>query len=101
MRGFLGSPKPTAWPRTTRLRALYIRKLSTLNMKIEFRTSQSMAEETALLDSGATENCLDIETWKRLGIGKTELHQPIPVYNIDGTENKQCNLTHNFCLRIR
>jgi hypothetical protein len=52
---------------------MYIRKLSTLNMNVSFRTSQSKADESALIDSGATDNFIDEETWKRLGIGKKEL----------------------------
>jgi hypothetical protein len=60
-----------------------------------------MAKEVALLDSGANENCLDEQTWECLGIGRTALHKPIPVYNIDGTENKQGKLTHYCWLRIR
>ena len=55
-----------------------------------------MAEEVALLDSGATENFMDMETWKRIGIGRKPLVKPIKVYNVDGTENKQGEMMH-FC----
>jgi hypothetical protein len=44
-----------------------------------------MADEKALLDSGATENFIDETTWQRLGIGRKELKRPITVTNVDGT----------------
>ena len=59
-----------------------------------------MAEETALIDSGATDNFIDENTWAKLGIGKMELSKPITVHNVDGTENKQGKLTHYCWLRI-
>jgi hypothetical protein len=78
------------WLRATGLQdTMYIRKLSTLNMNVSFRTSQSKADESALIDSGATDNFIDEDTWKRLGIGHKELARPVTVHNVDGTENKQ------------
>jgi hypothetical protein len=79
---------------------MYIRKLSTLNMNISFRTSQSKADKSALIDSRATDNFIDEETWKRLGIGRKELSRPVTVHNVDGTENKQGKITHYCWLRI-
>jgi hypothetical protein len=73
---------------------MYIRKLSTLNMKVSFCTLQSKADESALIDSGATDNFIDKDTWKRLGIGKKELARPVTVHNVDGTENKQGKIMH-------
>jgi hypothetical protein len=35
---------------------MYIRKLLTLNMDVSFRTSQSKADKSALIDSGTTDN---------------------------------------------
>jgi predicted aspartyl protease len=55
-----------------------------------------MANEKALLDSGATENFIDETTWQRLGIGQKELGKPITVTNVDGTENKKGKITH-YC----
>ena len=79
---------------------MYIRRLNTLNMKISFRIARSMAEETALIDSGATDNFIDEDTWGKLGIGKMELSKPITVHNVDGMENRQGKLTHYCWLRI-
>jgi len=58
-----------------------------------------MAEQTALLDSGATENFISFRTWKQLGIGRQELNKPIMVHNVDGTENKRGKITHYCWLR--
>ena len=55
----------------------------------EFSTVQQVAEEQALLDSGASENLIDKETWKSLGIGLFKLPKLITIYNVDRTENKQ------------
>jgi hypothetical protein len=79
---------------------MYIRRLDALNMKISFCTTRSMAEETVLIDSGATDNFIDEDTWGKLGIGKMELPKPITVHNVDRTENKQGKLTHYCWLRI-
>jgi len=35
-----------------------------------------------------SENFIDVETWKRMGIGQSPLVKPIKVYNVGGTENK-------------
>jgi predicted aspartyl protease len=43
-----------------------------------------MADEKALLDSGATENFINEITWQRLGIGRKELSKLITVTNVDG-----------------
>ena len=40
---------------------MYIRRLSVLKLDFAFKTISKTAEETALIDSGATENFIDIE----------------------------------------
>jgi hypothetical protein len=99
--GFLTCPKPTAWLRTTELKNVYIRRISTLYANITFKTSQLMADEKALLDSGATENFIDETTWQWLGIGHKELKRPITVTNVDGTENKKGKIMHYCWLCIQ
>ena len=60
-----------------------------------------MAKETALLDSGVTENFIDETTWERLRVGKNRLKDKIILHNVDGTENKQGKMTHHCQLRIK
>ena len=79
---------------------MYIRRISAINMKIPFRSLSVQAEETILIDSGATENFLDKNTWQKMGIGSHEMVKPITVYNVDGTENSQSKITHYCWVRI-
>jgi hypothetical protein len=60
-----------------------------------------VAEEQALLDSGASENLIDEETWKTLGIGAFVLPKPITIYNVDGMENKQGKITKYCWLKVK
>ena len=57
---------PMAKLRTiTRLgNAMYIRRISAVTTKIAFCTLSEQADDRALVDSGATENFIDYETWK-------------------------------------
>ena len=60
-----------------------------------------MAEEQALLDSGASENFSNEETWKELNIGAFTLPKPVTIYNVDGTENKQGKITRYCWLKVK
>ena len=69
-------------------------------MKIPFQSLSEQAEETVLIDSGATENFLDKDMWQKMGIGSHETVKPITFYNVNRTENSQGKITHYFWLRI-
>ena len=59
-----------------------------------------MADRKVLLDCGASENSVDINTWKTLKMGRFKLEKPIPVHNVDGTMNNQGSIT--YCrLKVR
>ena len=62
--------------------------------------SEQAAKETVLIDSRATENFLDKDTWQKMGIGSHETVKPITVYNVDRTENSQGKIMHYCWLRI-
>ena len=79
---------------------MYIRRINAINMPVTFQTAHAMADEEVLLDSGATENFMDEETWKRLGVRRRTLPQKIKVFNVDGTENKKGEMTHYCQLRV-
>ena len=53
-----------------------------------------MADEKVLIDSGATANFLDWRVAKWLGFKPKKLEQPVPVKNVNGTPNKDGQLTH-------
>jgi len=52
---------------------VYIRRMSAMKLEFTFKSVQRVAKETALLDSGASENFLDQDVWKGLGIGRVRL----------------------------
>ena len=52
---------------------MYIRRMNAMKMRFTFKTVRSVAEETALLDSSASENFLDERVWQSLGIGQVRL----------------------------
>ena len=79
---------------------MYIRRLKAIYVNFDFLTVRQVAEEQALLDSGASENFIDKETWKTLGIGAFVLPKPVTIYNVDGTENKQGKITQYCWLRV-
>ena len=62
--GFLKHPMPTArlWMISCEKNEIYICRISAINMKIPFQSLSEQAEETVLIDSGATENFLDRDT---------------------------------------
>jgi len=73
---------------------MYIKQVNTINLSIPVHTVHATAEQTALLDSGATENFISFHTWRQLGIRQQELNEPITVHNVDGTENRRGKITH-------
>ena len=70
-------------------------------MDFEFKSISRTADETALIDSGATENFIDIEVWKALNIGRFCLARTIPVHNVDGSINKNGNIDSYVWLKVR
>jgi hypothetical protein len=59
-----------------------------------------MAEEVALIDSGAIENFIDQETVKKLKLGSKKLSEPVRLRNIDGTYNQSGSVTHFIDLLV-
>jgi len=80
---------------------VYIRKISAMNVPFQFQTAQMKANKSTLLDSGATENFIDKNTWTWLKIGTNELKEKLILHNVDGMKNKQGELTHFCWLRIK
>src|SRR5487761_1514341 len=80
---------------------MYIRRVNKMKLTVPVYTVRAMAEQTALLDSGATKNFISHRTWEKLGIGKKALENPIVVYNVDGTRNKRGEVTHYCWLRVK
>jgi hypothetical protein len=59
------------------------------------------AKIVALIDSGATENFLNLSYAKWLRLPIKALKNPRKLYNVDGTENKAGELQHYMDLETR
>jgi len=71
-----------------------------LEVPITLHSFKGMAEEVALIDSGATENFIDQETVKKLKLRSKKLSEPIRLRNIDGTYNQSGSVTHFIDLLV-
>jgi hypothetical protein len=80
---------------------LYVRRVKAMYTNFEFSMMEQVAEEQVLLNSGASENLIDEETWKTLGIRAFRLPKLITIYNVDGTENKQGKITQYCWLKVK
>ena len=63
--------------------------------------SRKRAETTALLDSRATENFISMKYVKELRLPIKWLQWPQPVYNVDGTRNKNGDIEHYTDLEMQ
>jgi hypothetical protein len=70
-------------------------------MKFYFCSKHGTAAETALVDSGATENFLNHDTAKRLGITPRILATPRVMNNVDGTTNQQGLIHHYYDFKLK
>ena len=69
-------------------------------VNVSFIFNSNKVVETALLDSGATDNFIDQRTVNHLQISTRHLKRPRILYNIDRTENKSGRITHYVDLEI-
>src|SRR5258708_34069702 len=58
------------------------------------------AEAIALLDSGATENFMNLSYAKWLKLPIKQLPKPRKLFNVDGTENRSGDLRHYTVLNV-
>jgi hypothetical protein len=79
---------------------MYIQQISAVNTKVAFKTLSEQADQEALIDSGATENFINYDTWERMNIRWRKTEIPITVYNVDGSKNRLSKIMHFCWLRI-
>jgi hypothetical protein len=74
---------------------------NSLYVKVNFEHAQGGGTANALVDSGATENFIDIRTAERWGLPQRTLPNPRPIVNVDGTENKAGAVTRACILNVQ
>src|SRR5258708_28718038 len=72
-----------------------------MRIPVLIRTSYTMADKKALVDSRATDNFMHPCFVERMGIGTKELPNPRKIWNIDGTLNKGGYLMHYTDLDVQ
>ena len=81
---------------------MYVRNHNSIQIEFNFlSTTHGMAAESALPDSGATNNFVDHQTAQCLKIHLKELPRPRLLHNVDGTENHTGRITQYCDLLIR
>ena len=93
-RGFLKQPSESTsvWPRIT-VSPVILANISNQSMRIPVTIDRTV-ETPALIDSGAGGMFVDEQFARDNDIALTPLINHIPVYNINGTQNKQGVITH-------
>ena len=72
-----------------------------MTLHIFIQSKSKRAEAVALLDSGATENFINIDYAKKLGIPIRRLLYERRLFNVDGTPNKAGMLKHYVDMSTR
>ena len=63
-------------------------------------TTKIDTQTKALIDSGAEGEFIDQNYAKSLGTDNIQLEKPIPILNVNGTQNKQGTITHYMELNM-
>ena len=90
-----------AWVKALQVNAVYVFWQTSMKIPAIFRSAYSMADEKVLIDTGATANFLNWRVAKWLGFKPKKLECPIPVKNVNGTPNKDEQLTHCVYLWVQ
>jgi hypothetical protein len=79
----------------------YAGKTKAMHIEITLSSVPQVVEEQALLDSGASENLINKETWETLRTKAFILPKPVTIYNLDGMENAQGRISQYCWLKVR
>jgi hypothetical protein len=72
-----------------------------MHIGIMLSSVPQVAEEQVLLDSGASKNLINEESWRTLGTKAFTLPKPVSIYNLDGMENVQGRISQYCWLKVR
>jgi len=80
---------------------VYMSIRKSMTVRTYIHSPHKRVETTALLDSGATENFMNLAYTKWLKLPIKTLQYPQPLFNVDGSTNKQGDLKFYSDLTIR
>src|SRR6266550_3152962 len=100
-RGFSDGLIRSALIRHTSNRNVYISARKSMTIRCYVHSVAKRAEITALVDSGATENFMNLTYAKWLRLPIKRLDDPRPLYNVDNSENKSGALRFYTDLQVR
>ena len=80
---------------------MYFSIWKSMQLCLFIHLSWKRAETTALLDSGATKNFINMQYAKELRLPIKCLQRSWPVYNVDGTQNKNGDIEHYTDLEMQ
>jgi len=72
-----------------------------MNLRFYIHLKLKRAEALALIDSGATENFMNLEYTKYLQLPIKRLEEPRSLFNVDGTMNKSGSLQYYMDLQVQ
>src|SRR5580692_6579425 len=90
-----------AWIRRTGSERMYLSIRKSMQLCLFIHLARKRAETIALLDSGATENFLNMRYAKEMHFPIKRLEKPRPVFNVDGTRNKNGDIEHYTDLEMQ
>ena len=100
-RGFSLSLIRSALIRQSSNENVYLPARKSMTIQFHVHSIAKRAESIALLDSGATENFMNLAYAKWLRLPIKALPEPKPLLNVDGTENKSGKLRYYTDLDVR
>jgi len=71
------------------LDSVFVNKSNSVQVQFAVISYKRETKEIGLLDTGAMENFIDTETARKLRLGTKELPYQQPIFNVDGTPNRQ------------
>jgi len=80
---------------------VYIARNKSIKTRVSLYTKVKRAEETAVLDSGATECFIHPQLIKKHRLQKVQLPKSRTVKNVDGTTNRMGKITHMVEMMIQ
>ena len=90
-----------AWIRRMGSDRMYFLIQKSMQLCLFIHLSWKRAKTIALLDSGATENFINMQYVKELQLPIKRLQRPHPVYNVDRTRNKNGDIEHYTDLEMQ